>query len=145
MLYHVCVLGVIVALTNMLDIFWGLFSQRSGVVRFWKIFLVSGSIIAYSVTVSISFKLRLIPMVLGVRVSLNTIGVVLVSCCVFPFLFCSFFIALVRSSVLLIGVKYCCISVVLCALLQSWQYRLWVCLLHSESSEHISLILLAYS
>ena len=115
-------LGVIVALTNMLDIFWGLFSQRSGVVRFWKIFLVSGSICAYSVILSISFRFRLIPMVLGERVSLNTIGVVLVSCGVF--LFCSFCNARVRSSILLTGLKYCCISTVLCALLQSWQYRL---------------------
>ena len=113
MLYYVCVLGVMVALTNMLDIFWGLFSHISGVVRFWKIFLVSGSISAYSVTLSISFRSRLMPMVLGVRVSLNAIGVFLVSCCVFLLLFCSFFIALVRSSVLLVGVKYCCISVVL--------------------------------
>ena len=78
-------MGVIIALTSMLDIFWGLFLQRSGVVWFWMIFLVSGSMSAYSVTLSISFRFRLIPMVLGVRVSLNTISVVLVSFGVFLF------------------------------------------------------------
>ena len=60
-----------------------IFLDRSGAVRFLKISLVSGSLSAYPVILSTSFSCRLIPMVLGVRVSLNTICVVLVSCCVF--------------------------------------------------------------
>ena len=88
----VCVLSVIVllctvALTRMSDMFLGLFSHMMGVLRLLNILLVSGSICAYFVIVSAFFSSRCIPVILGVRVVLNTSGMVCVVLCRL-FMFC---------------------------------------------------------
>ena len=99
--------------------FLGLFSQSSGVERLLNILLVSVSISACFVSLSMSFSSRFMPMVLGVRVILKTIGggadlflVLLLFCFLSTFWI---------SSALLAGLKYCCMSLVVCARLQSWQ------------------------
>ena len=132
-----------VALTSVSDMFFGLFIHRSGVARLLKIFSMSESIKAQSVILSISLSSLFMPIVLGVRVILNTIGVVLVSDCV-CLLFCLVIIFSIRLF-LFAGVKYCCMSVVLCARSHSWQQKFWACLWYSVSSEQINLTLLTYS
>ena len=108
---------VIVALTSMSDMLGGLFSHMSGVLRLLKILLVSGSTCEYCVILRIFLSSCFIPMVLGVRVILNTTGI-LDACCRVPFC-AALVIACCRRFALVLGWKYCCMSLVLCALSQS--------------------------
>ena len=82
---------------------------------------MSGSICAYSVSLSAFFRSFVMPCVLGVRVILNTIGVCfigfLVRMC--RYLFFDLFIAFVRSIVRSVCMKYCCNSSGLCPLSHS--------------------------
>ena len=105
-----------VDLTRVSEMFFGLLIHSSGVVRLLNILLVSESFNACCVTFNILFSSRFMPLVLGERVSLNTNGAVLLFCGVLWFCFVH---ALSSSSDLLVGVKYCCMSVIVCALLHS--------------------------
>ena len=62
------------------------------------------------------FSSRFMPLVLGERVSLKTSGAVLLFCGVLWFCFVH---ALSSSSDLSVGVKCCCMPVIVCALLHS--------------------------
>ena len=95
------------ALTSMSEMFFGRFTHRSGVGRLSKILVVSGSIRACSVSVRTFFNSCLIPLVLGVRVILNTMGVLFCCCCVLLFWLFRLWVALRRSSNRL-GVVKCC-------------------------------------
>ena len=92
-----------VARTRMSEMFLGRLMHNSGVERLLNILLVSGSISACFVISSTLFSSRLNPFVLGVRVSLNTNGAGLLSCCVLWFCFED---ALRSRSNLSVGVKY---------------------------------------
>ena len=82
---------------------------------------MSGSICAYSVSLSTFFRSLVMPCVLGVRVILNTIGVCFIGFLVIRcrYLFFDLFIAFVRSTVRSLWMKCCCKSSGLCPLLHS--------------------------
>ena len=105
-----------VALIRVSDMFFGLLIHSSGVVRLLKIWLVSESLRACLVIFRALFSSCLKPLVLGERVSLNTNGVVLLFCGLLWFCFVH---ALSSSSALLVGVKYCCMPIIVCALLHN--------------------------
>ena len=107
-----------VALMRVSERLFGLLIHISGVARLLNILLVSGSMSAYFVTFNALFSSRFLPLVLGERVNLNTIGAGVLSFVVVWFCFAY---ALCSSSNLLVGVKYCCMFSIVCALLHSWQ------------------------
>jgi len=71
---------LMVALTRISEMFFGLLIHSSGVVRLFSILLVSGSMSACCVIFNALLSSRFMPLVLGERVSLNTIGVGLLLC-----------------------------------------------------------------
>ena len=103
----------------MSEMFFGLLIHSSGDVRVLNILFVSGSMSECFVSFNILLRSRFKPFVLGVRVSLNTIGAGLLFRCVSLVLWFCFMDALRSSSGLLVGVKYCCMHVIVCALLHS--------------------------
>ena len=96
--------------------FFGLLTHSSGVERLLNICLVWVSFNAWSVICRISLSSLLIPSVRGVRVNLNTIGADEFLCCLLLCLVASLREVLCRRSSLLVGVKYFCIPVIVCAL-----------------------------